>query len=142
MKFELTSNTKVFCGTTLYQIKALISFGAIKKGDLGGYVEKVKNLSQSGDAWVSGDALVYGNAQVSGDAMVYGDANVYGKNIVSLLDNVTITDKVKKIGCEFHSIDEWASFSDVEIENMDYGALNWWNDHKELIIGLAKANSR
>ena len=77
-KFELTDEKKEFLGRTLFRIKALINFGIVKKGELGGFVEKEYNLDHDGDAWVSGNALVYGNAQVSGDAWVYGDARVYG----------------------------------------------------------------
>lgn len=57
-KFELTSNFKVFLGRKLFQIRALISFGDVKEGDLGGYIEKEENLSHDGNAWVSGDAKV------------------------------------------------------------------------------------
>ena len=53
-KYKLTNNTKEYFGRTLYQIEALISFGSIIKGDLGGYIEKEENLSQYGNAWVSG----------------------------------------------------------------------------------------
>ena len=54
-KYSLTNNKKVWCGITLFQIKAEISFGNVSKGDLGGYIEKEENLSQVyGDAWVSG----------------------------------------------------------------------------------------
>lgn len=62
----------------LFRIKALISFGNVRAGDVGGYIEKEENLSQYGNAWVYGDARVYGNARVSGDARVYGNAEVYG----------------------------------------------------------------
>ena len=77
-KFELTTDTKIHFGRKLFRIKALISFGNVNAGDLGGYVESEKNLSQSGDAWVYGNARVYGNAEVYGDAWVYGDAEVCG----------------------------------------------------------------
>ena len=78
-KFELTSEfvTNIF-GTKLFRIKALIEFGNVKAGDLGGYIEKEDNLEHSGDAWVSGNARVYGDAWVSGNARVYGNAEVYG----------------------------------------------------------------
>ena len=74
-KFELTTEfvTNIF-GTKLFRIKALIEFGNVKAGELGGYIEKEENLSQKGDAWVYGDAQVYGDARVCGDARVYGDA--------------------------------------------------------------------
>lgn len=67
-KYELTTNTKTLLGRKLFQVKALISFGNVNAGNLGGYVEKEENLSHDGDAWVSGNARVYGNAQVSGNA--------------------------------------------------------------------------
>ena len=77
-KYELTTNTIVHIGRTLYQIKALKTFANVIAGDLGGYVETEDNLLQYGDAWVYGDAKVYGNAKVCGDALVYDNAEVYG----------------------------------------------------------------
>lgn len=67
-KFELTTNTKMFLGKKLFQIKALISFGDVEAGELGGYIEKEENLSQAGNAWVTDNARVTGNARVAGDA--------------------------------------------------------------------------
>jgi len=89
-KFELTSEfiTNAF-GMKLFRIKALVEFGNVDVGELGGFVEKEDNLSQSGDAWVYGDARVSGNAEVYGNAGVYGgarvsgDAWVYGDAVVS-----------------------------------------------------------
>ena len=68
-KFELTTEfiTNMF-GKKLFRIKALVEFGNVKAGELGGYVEKEENVSQDGNAWVSGDARVSGNAWVYGDA--------------------------------------------------------------------------
>lgn len=67
-KFKLTSEFIVdISGVKLFRIKALIEFGNVKAGDLGGYIEKEKNLSHMGNAWVSGNAQVFGNARVSGD---------------------------------------------------------------------------
>lgn len=83
MKYNLTTNKKKVFGRTLYQIKAVSSFGNVKKGDLGGWIEKETNLSQEGGAWVSGDARVYGAARVSGAARVHGAAWVYGAARVS-----------------------------------------------------------
>ena len=89
-KFELTAEfvTNVF-GEKLFRIKALVAFGNVEKGELGGFIEKEDNLSHDGNAWVygdaqvSGNARVYGNAWVSGNAQVYGDALVYGDAQVS-----------------------------------------------------------
>lgn len=61
----LDSDTKVFFGRTLFRIQALNSFGNVQEGDLGGYIEKEKNLSHDGNAWV------YNNAQVFDEARVF-----------------------------------------------------------------------
>ena len=77
-KFELTTDSIKRNGVTLYRIKSLIDFEDVKAGDLGGYVEKEENLSQSGNAWAYGNAQVYRNALVSGNARVFGNARVSG----------------------------------------------------------------
>ena len=82
-KYELTSETKVINGVELHRIKALKSFGNIKEGDLGGWIESEKNLSQDGDAWVGGNAKVCGNAWVGYNARVDRDATVRGNATVS-----------------------------------------------------------
>ena len=83
-KFKLTSEFIVdISGVKLFRIKALIEFGNVKAGDLGGYIEKEENLSHMGDAWVSDDARISGDAQVFGDAWVFGDARVFGNARVS-----------------------------------------------------------
>ena len=88
-KYELTDEKIEFAGRTLHRIKSCIDFKTISgqivnNGDLGGYIEKYDNLSQTDKswvfdhAWVYGDASVCGNAWVHGDACVYGNAKVYG----------------------------------------------------------------
>ena len=83
-KFELTSDFKMYLGMKLFRIKALVDFGNVKAGDLGGYIEKEKNLSHNGNAWV------YGNARVCGNAWVYGNARVY--------DNARVSDNAQVCG--------------------------------------------
>ncbi len=92
MKYEFAGEEKSFLGITLKRIRAIrdIEKYGVKAGDVGGWIEKEENLSQSGNAWVYGDAQVYGdawvygnaqvcgNARVSGNAQVYGNAWVYG----------------------------------------------------------------
>lgn len=82
-KFELTSESIVKFGKTLYRIRALVAFGDVKEGELGGFLEKEENLSQDGDAWVRGSATVSENAIVSENATVRGHARVSGNAIVS-----------------------------------------------------------
>lgn len=125
-KYELTSDTKIVFGHILYRIKALSSFGCVSAGDLGGFLESEKNLSQNGDAWVYGDAEVYGDARVYGDAEVYGNARVYGNAEVSKIGSIfwigavgsrndtatffRCTDGVVRVtcGCFFGNLDEFA----------------------------------
>ena len=77
-KYELTSETKVIDGVELHRIKALKSFGNIKKGEFGGWIESEKNLSQYGNAWVDDNAMVRWNATVRENATVCGNAKVSG----------------------------------------------------------------
>jgi acyl-[acyl carrier protein]--UDP-N-acetylglucosamine O-acyltransferase len=88
-KYSLTKNKKELFGITLFQIKAEKSFGNVKKGDLGGWIKKVENLSQDGDAWVSDNACVSGNAWVFGNACVSGNAYISGNAWVS--DNACVS---------------------------------------------------
>lgn len=67
-KYEFTGETKVIAGVTLKRIRALISFGFIVKGEIGGFIESEKNLSHDGNARVTDNAEVTGNA----DCMLIG----------------------------------------------------------------------
>lgn len=49
-KFELTDEPINFLGKKLFRIKALVDFGDVKSGELGGFVEKEENLDMSGNA--------------------------------------------------------------------------------------------
>lgn len=96
-KYELLQDQTIeWCGRTLCSIRALRDFGDVHAGDVGGYIECERNLSQDGNAWVYDDARVCGDACVSdnawvsdnarvcdnawvyGNALVCGDARVYG----------------------------------------------------------------
>lgn len=78
MKYKFTGKTKVVFGVTLKQIVCVTSFASVLVGDIGGWIQSERNLSQNGNAWVYGDAEVYGDARVYGDAEVCGGAWVYG----------------------------------------------------------------
>lgn len=73
----LDSDTKVLFGRTLFRIQALISFSDVQEGDLGGYIEKEKNLSHDGNAWVYNNAQVFDEARVCGSAKIFGNAMIY-----------------------------------------------------------------
>lgn len=81
-KYELTNETIQIEGKKLYRIKALIDFGDVKAGDLGGFIEKESNLSHLGSAWIYDDAKVCDDAKVYGNAKVCDDAKVCGNAVV------------------------------------------------------------
>lgn len=78
-KYELTNETKEWCGYTLHRIRALKDFGTVKAGELGGWVESEHNLSQDGDRWIYEDARVFDGARVFGGATVRDNATVCGR---------------------------------------------------------------
>ena len=89
-KYEFTGEIKVVFGINFKQIRAIINFGCVVAGEIGGWIECEENLSQSGDAWVSGNAMVYGNAMVDGNAKVFGDAEVSGNAEVKKDDDYMV----------------------------------------------------
>ena len=68
-----------------YTIKALRSFGNIKKGDVGGFIQTTKNLSTDplSKCWVGVDCAVIGDAKVVDDAKIKTGSIVSGNAVVS-----------------------------------------------------------
>ena len=120
-KYELLEDDHIKLGeSTARRIRALKDFESVKKGDLGGYIEKEDNLSHDGSAWVYGNAVVVGEAKVYDNAQihdnvkvydsakVYHDARVYGNTVIrwearvsgdaQVFDNVEISGKAKVYG--------------------------------------------
>ncbi len=99
-KYELTDETIDFCCHRLHRIKAMKDFRCngffIKKGDLGGYIEKEYNLSQEYECWVYDNAMVCDNAQVYDNARVYGNAQIYDNACV--YGNAQVSDNALVFG--------------------------------------------
>ena len=91
-KYELISSDM----EGLYRVKALRDFNDVKKGDIGGYVESEKNLSQLGDCWIYDNAIVSDNAQVCNNAIVCGNARIRGNAIVR--DNARVLVNARVFG--------------------------------------------
>ena len=119
----------------LYRIVALKNFGDIVAGDIGGWIESEKNLSQVGIAWVSGEAQVYGQAHVSGEARVYGRLKVDFNPITlsGLKYPITIFWQIGYIqaGCYLKTVKEWEKITEFK----DQEFLVEWKDK---ILMLAK----
>jgi len=91
MKYELLKNNFIeYKGRKLYRIRALKSFSDIKCGDIGGYVENGKNLSQNGNCWIYNNAKVYDDGRVFDNAIIKNNAEVFDN--ASVLDNAIIQD--------------------------------------------------
>ena len=107
----------------LYRIRALKDFGDVKAGDLGGYIESERNLSQEGDCWVSDKAKVYHNAKVYDNAKVYGEAKVYGNSEV--YDNAKVYGEAKVFNYA-----EISEYSDIYGQAQVYGQAKVYDNTK------------
>jgi hypothetical protein len=68
----------------VFRIRALrdIPEHKVRAGDLGGFVESERNLSQHGAAWIADDAMAIGGSHVEDDALLRGDAHMSGHAIL------------------------------------------------------------
>lgn len=82
-KYKLTKEPREAGGCVLHRIMALRDFGNVKRGDLGGFVEKETNLSQEGNCWIYDEAAVYNSAEVRDDATVRNFADISDGAMVS-----------------------------------------------------------
>ena len=125
-KFELTAEyvTNIF-GKKLFRIKALVEFGNVKEGDLGGFVEKESNIDDDGNAWVSGNAQVFGNAKISGNAQVYGNACVAG--------SVQISENAQVYGNAWISGNAQVCGNACVAENLDYAIVGGFGREQQTI---------
>ena len=87
-KYALTNDTLEYEGRTLRRIKALKSFGDVRAGEMGGYIESPTNLSSDGDCWVADSAKAMDNARVMDDVLVRNEAVV--KDNAQIGDNALI----------------------------------------------------
>ena len=99
----------------------------------------VKNDANLSDANLSGADLR--DANLSGANL--SGANLRGANGVNdwvkciQIDTypITYTAKVMQIGCQRHSLADWAAFSDAQIRAMDSAkALAWWEKYSAWIF--------
>lgn len=124
-KYEILNDRYIIInGRKLFRIRALKDFQTIqgltvKVGDLGGYIQSEKNLSQEGNCWVANDAKVFDNAYVCDNARVFdnasvcGNAMVYNSAFVSenacVYGNAKVFDNASVYGDACVSNDAWIS---------------------------------
>lgn len=80
-------------------------------------------------------------------------ANLAGANLWNTIGNseeiisaqtnkysIAMTKDIIYIGCKGRTLEEWISFSDYEISEMDDGALEWWNKYKGFTVKMYELN--
>lgn len=71
-----------------YQLRAIVDFGNVKTGELGGYVDSPDVLSHDGDCWIYPNAYVYGGATVIDNSIVLPKSVVTG--YVTLIGDTSV----------------------------------------------------
>src|SRR5574343_585451 len=69
-------------------------------------------------------------------------ANLFGSNLIiyqSGLWPAYIQEDMIRIGCQYHSVKSWESFTDEEISKMHDDALRYWKANKEIILSIARS---
>lgn len=107
-RYKFTKLTKDYYGVTLKQIQAVVDFGSVRKGDLGGYIKDESCLPQDGTGWVYPRGVVSGGAVyggvVRGGVWEYSPLQVQGtKHFFNVCDEKGNV----QIGCYAKHIDEW-----------------------------------
>lgn len=88
--FELTTETKKNAfGIKLHRIRCTRAVQNVKEGDLGGWIQKKRNLS--GQAWIYDDAEVFGHAVVTDHAQVRNNSIVHG--CAKVMNHAKVLDK-------------------------------------------------
>lgn len=97
-KYKIDFNDSIeHNGKTLYRVIATRNFktAPVKRGDKGGYIEGVANLSETGDCWVYDNAIVCDMGRVIGNARILNNAIVDSFATVAdgfIMDNAHITE--------------------------------------------------
>lgn len=83
-KYELTEG--IYHGTDmtkLFRIKALVDipYHGVKRGELGGFIEKEENLCHLGNAWVMPNSYILGDSLISDDVIVKNGAEIQDSHL-------------------------------------------------------------
>ena len=110
------------------------------------------NAQLSDNAYASCSVEIFSNAHLSGNTIAKGKT-VFGGDMYATREAVyisglgwgwpiTISDNHIKIGCQIHTIDEWAKFSYKEIAAMDVMAIGWWITWGNIILTIARNHQK
>lgn len=138
-KYEFYDSRVLKNGTRIYQLIASKSFGDVKIGDLGGWVESDKNLSQDGSCWIDqgcfvlDTAVVTDNSRIKGTTVIYGDSYVLGDSIIGgntciinggrFLDEFIIDGIILFSGHHYNIPDAYGLGCNITVYNSRHGVL-------------------
>ena len=125
--------------------RAYLGFANLKGADLRRANLKVAYLRRANlkDANLEGADLLFANLEYANlSDVVLENCVGNGREVQSIQTSkylINITKDDIQIGCKRHSIEAWLSFSDNAIQDMDKGALDWWNIYKPILVSLLEA---
>jgi hypothetical protein len=90
-KYEFTKEFHNHFGIIVQRIRAVRSFGDVKAGSLGGFIQSERNLSHDGNCWVYNNSLVYLEATVKDDARALDECWIW--NSATLRERATAKHK-------------------------------------------------
>ena len=115
------------------------------------------NLYGADLTWANLGRAILEGANLDGATMVganLGGANLNGASLLWVIGNgkeiktiqtdkwpIVLTKDTMAIGCEQHSIEEWMSFDDAQINEMDASALEWSRTWRPVIEQIIKVNA-
>jgi len=117
-----------------------LRYANLRSADLRGADLSGANLS---GANLSGSNLSGANLRYA--ELRYADlrgTNLFGSNLIiyqSGLWAAYIQEDMIRIGCQYHSVKSWESFTDEEISKMHDDALRYWKANKEIILSIARS---
>jgi len=133
--------------------RADLSGANLYGADLSGADLRGANLSGADLSWANLRGANLSGADLSGADL--SGANLYGANlrradlrflhsadgkIIATMNagkyQVVVSKEKIAIGCQFHTVKQWKSFSDEQISKMDVGAVEWWGKWKDLVISF------
>lgn len=89
MKYKYTGRSTYYGYTKVKQIFATKDFGNVKKGQVGGWVERYDNLSQTDNSWIDIDSYVSGTSRIALDSQIISSNIINSTVLMAKLFNVT-----------------------------------------------------
>jgi hypothetical protein len=132
IKLGLAVRAAVFAGATL-------AGANLARADLTGATLAGANLARADltDANLAGSDLADAK-WLDGVPITKPPIQIHGLSYA-----VTILDRHAQIGCHCLAIEEWEALTVEKVKRIDgSAAVEFWQVHRELLLGLAKANGR